>query len=221
MAEGERPITPEKQLLKLIENPKGEVPSAQNARRKGGLFSLDALRARFTFLKSFSFLQLSKKNFGIKQVNLILKGLILFLTIYLGYTVVAMAIQLKKASNLIFEVKEGPGAAAPEPPPFFIQNLEYYQEKIAVRDIFRPVRPKEEAKPAPEAAAEAPVNLAKDFILVGIAWSDDPEAMIEDTTEKRTYFVKRGQTFGDSVTVAKILKDRVILTIGDKEVELK
>lgn len=220
MAE-ERRITPEKQLLKLIENPKGEVPPAKNARQRKEWLSLDALKARFSFFKSLSLQRFSKNPFGIHELNLFLKGAILFLTIYLGYSVVAMALQLKKASNLIFEAKQGPSAPMVEVLPFPVQNLVYYQEKVATRDIFRPLQAKEEAKPAPEPAPEASVDLAKNFSLVGIAWSDEPEAMIEDVEQKRTYFLKRGQTFGDSITVIKILKDRVILEIGGKEVELK
>jgi type II secretory pathway component PulC len=57
--------------------------------------------------------------------------------------------------------------------------------------------------------------------LVGIAWSNDPEAMIEDGKNKRTFFVKRGQTLDDEVKVVTIFKDKVILTFKGKEFELR
>ena len=51
--------------------------------------------------------------------------------------------------------------------------------------------------------------------LVGISWSDNPDAIIEDTKDTKTFFVKIGQKIGD-VKVQAIFKDKVVLSYQGK-----
>jgi hypothetical protein len=44
--------------------------------------------------------------------------------------------------------------------------------------------------------------------------------MIEDTKELKTFFVKRGEMVGDA-KVQAIFKDKVVLSLGKEEFELK
>jgi len=226
MAEKE-PITPEKQLLKLIENPKQEALQGESVKREGKKWlSLGALKGRFSFWKSFSFKkwfsfkQLTKTAFGVRQINLMLKASILFLSLYLGYSVIGMETEMKHAANLILEPDKG--LAIREEHGAELKNLSYYLEKAAKRNIFTIGQ-----APTKEGTVQAPPKPAsesdrtKDFSLVGISWSANPEAMIEDTKSKRTYFVKRGQPLDDSVRIVTIFKDRVILNYKDKEFELR
>ena len=37
------------------------------------------------------------------------------------------------------------------------------------------------------------VNAAQNFKLVGISWSNDPDAMIEDTAAKKTFLSREGR----------------------------
>lgn len=112
----------------------------------------------------------------------------------------------------------------------FQQNLmsgkaaAYYSEKVRQRDIFK-MGAKAPSADAP--AADAPAASSSKILeatqhlrLVGISWSKDPDAMIEDTRALRTLFVRRGQTIGD-IKVQAILKDKVILIYGGEETELK
>ena len=55
--------------------------------------------------------------------------------------------------------------------------------------------------------------------LVGISWSPDPTAMIEETEAKQTHFLKLDGTIGP-FTIKEILPNRVILRVGDKDFEL-
>ena len=64
------------------------------------------------------------------------------------------------------------------------------------------------------------ISAAQNFKLVGISWSNDPDAMIEDTKAKKTFFVKRGQMVGE-FKVQAISRDKVILSYGQEEIELK
>jgi hypothetical protein len=225
MAENE-PITPEKQLLKLIENPKGKSLQVEAAKREGKKwFSLSALRGKFSFWKSFSFQNLNflvraaGSSLGLRQINLALRLAILFLFLYLGYSVATMGTELKRASNLILpdiKAMSAPASGAIEA----LKSLSYYTEKLAARDIFKLVKLEEKPKfAAPQKVTpESPV---KHLSLVGISWSSDPVAMIEDTVAKRTYFVARGQPAGAGVRVVTVFKDKVILSHEGLEYELK
>lgn len=225
MAE-DKPLTPEKQLLNIIENPKQQGVRAQTAKRQGiSLFSLGALKGRLSFFKKFSFKKwtsfrkLSSNSFGLRQINLALKFIIVFLVIYLGYSVAVMAIELKKASNLIFEYEKPAVPTIESVSP--LKNLPYYLEKVAARDLFSP--PVVEKKEPEERTIEVePADAQiKKYSLVGIAWSDNPEAMIEDKDAKKTYFLKRGQFLDENVKVVAIFKDAVIVARDDKEFELR
>ena len=68
MAEG--PLTPEKQLLKIIEDPKSGGGTPANLRRKGlGVLSPKALRGAAAGWFSF-FKRLTKKKMALKRLNL-------------------------------------------------------------------------------------------------------------------------------------------------------
>jgi len=225
MAENES-ITPEKQLLKLIESPSTAGFQAQRVKREGKKwFSLGALKGRLGFLKSASAArwnslgQLVRTPPGLRQVNLALKFCILFLILYLGYSIVAMAIQLNKASHLILQPDKNIPFETEEP--VTLKNLSYYTDKVGARDIFK-LGPTAKAPEESRSSAPPPEeDTGKNLSLVGIAWSNDPEAMIENTQLKRTHFLKRGQFFDQNVKVVAIFKDRVVLSREGKEFELK
>ena len=98
----------------------------------------------------------------------------------------------------------------------------FYAQKVGARDIFKgkkeAVQQKDNKKEAQ--AAEANEKL-KNLSLVGISWSANPDAIIEDKTAQRTYFVNRGQSVGGGINVSAIFKDKVMLEIDGQEFELK
>ncbi len=226
MAENE-PLTPEKQLLNLIENPKQTSLQVENAKRESKKWvSLGALKGKFVFWKGFSlkkwlsFSSFTKTSDGVKRLNNILIFLIVVMGIYTVYNVVQLSLDLKKASNLI--LKPGNDLSTSTEPAFELKNISYYLDKFRGRSLFNvkeiPKAPeKEQAAPAAAEASDA----TKDYSLVGIAWSSDPEAMIEHVKTSKTFFVKRGQNLEGGVKVVTIFKDKVILSFGDKEFELK
>lgn len=229
MAENEPPLTPEKQLLKLIENPKQDALKAESRKREGKKwFSAAVLKGKFSFWKSFSATRfLSLKQYtttpvGIHRVNSALKILMIIGGVYFLYSVVGMAIELNRASNLIFSPEKNVQKVEEEPAQ--LKNLSYYLEKVSNRNIFqipeaKPQKPKEKEEAAQ--VKEKKEEVSKNYALVGIAWSANPEAMIEDTVNKRTHFMRRGQMIDNNVKVVTIFKDKVILSIDGKEVELK
>lgn len=101
-----------------------------------------------------------------------------------------------------------------------LKKVEYYLEKTAKRDIFKMgalARPENMIEAGPSSkAVEATQNLR----LVGISWSEDPDAMVEDIKALKTFFVKKGQSIGD-VKVENITKDKIVLKFGQELIELK
>jgi hypothetical protein len=61
--------------------------------------------------------------------------------------------------------------------------------------------------------------------LVGIIWSADPEVMIENAKDTRTYILKKGDTFNESYKVKNITRNSVTLQVstqdGLKDYELR
>lgn len=224
----ERPFTPEKQLLKLIEDPKLK-PAALNVlaiKHQGlSLFSPGAWIGRVSFLKDWLRKQFQRQESHVVDTKIIIKVLgvcIFVLAFYFINNLFFSFANLKKAHNLSIEVKkddlipEGPADA-------FVSKkaVSYFLEKIRQRDIFRMGAGKKGDNAAisrgpSSRIIEATANLK----LVGISWSDDPDAMIEDTKALRTFFIKRGGVVGE-VKIQAIFKDKVILNYGGEEIELR
>ena len=92
--------------------------------------------------------------------------------------------------------------------------LKSYIDEVKKRDVFHPY--------SGGAAGIAGSNLAvKDLGLAGTYQGQDQrlEAMIEDKSAKKTYFLKEGDEI-KGFKVKSILKDRVILQYGDQEIEI-
>lgn len=231
MAE-ERSTTPEKQLLKLIEDPKAQTLSSKGIKHKGlSLFSLAALRGRISFFKDKIALGFSFKNttFDIKLINGILQICIFVLAIYLGVNLVVSIMNLNKIPELSQDVAASIELGSPQKISL-LKNSVYYLEKARSRDIFKfgrffekaveevaeEVLPPEEIELMPSKLEQVEAK----FSLVGIAWSEDPDAMIEDINTKKIYFLKRGETL-DGMQIQAILRDRVVLSFEGEEIELR
>ncbi len=219
----DRETTPEKQLLKLIEDSKGGAAKLERPKR-GGLKFLSfgslggALRGRFSFFKrkSKEKAQRPKKfSFSLRIVN---RALVLSVGLLLAYVVtdtVAQAMSLNKIPDFSpqQDLVSRPLKELTAP----LKSAGYYQEKVSARDLFREGEIAEEA----EEAAGPKVEAAGQLALVGIAWSANPDAIIEDKSIQKTYFVKKGQVFGSNVKVRAIYKNKVVLSSQGSEFELK
>ena len=222
----ENPSTPEKQLLKLIEESPHHRSSTHKvvAKRKSlGLFSISAWISRITFLQGRLRSWFGHK--GTHQPDFIrIINRVLFFSIFIlvGYFILNLKISLgsfKKIPQLQTNVEDGIKAEGFKEASI-LKAASYYLEKIRQRNIFKMgplIVSDERGKKGPSSRL---LEATQHFRLVGISWSGDPDAMIEDAEKKRTFFVKRGQMIG-SFKVRAILKDRVILSLGNEEIELK
>lgn len=219
---GEKPLNPEKDLLKLIEKPiaKESIAASVIRRRSLSFFSLTALRGRFAFLKShwreFDFRRV--RELDIKVVN---RGLEFFIFLLAFYFIASLSTNIFSLSRPL-DLKVNMEKAAELKSASFdsiLKTASYYLEKARGRDIFRRGRDKvDNLLKGPSARAlEATAHLR----LVGISWSADPDAMIEDTRNPRTLFLKKGQLIDNEIKLEAIFKDKIVLSYKGEEVELK
>lgn len=223
----ERFLTPEKQLLKLIEEPnlKGEIETRAIKHQGLSLFSLGAWSGRISFFSDWLgglFKASGYGAFNFKIANNILALCVCVLGAYFIQVIYAGTARLNKGTE--FEAREIQAQAESASTEDVIagKDAAYFLEKIRAKDIFRMGGQKALAsQAAPQAETPSKLSEAAGHLkLVGISWSNDPDAMIEDTTALRTFFIKRGQTIGE-FKVQAIFKDKVILSYGGEEIELR
>ena len=223
----ESSLTPEKQLLKLIEKPmsQGSLHAAAIKYHGLSLFSLGALKGRFAFLKNrfrLDFKSVGTQQLDVRVLNQLLKFCVFALVLYLAISVSLFIRQLRKDIDLKPKIGKTQETGS-LPIRSVLKSLSYYLEKSRERDIFR-IGIKKSALDSsiiPKGPSQRIIEATQDLRLVGISWSSDPDAMIEDTKTKRTYFLKKGQTMDREIKVQAIFKDKVVLSWGAEEIDLR
>ncbi|MCK4422501.1 MAG: hypothetical protein KAV18_00330 [Candidatus Omnitrophica bacterium] len=230
MAE-KRSVTPEKQLLELIENSETQELSTEGISRKGrGLFSLGALRARLSFIKE----NLNLKSFfrksvlNVKGINKVLILCVLMLSLYLGISFNVSRQWLKNIPD--FPIAAGAAGGVSEAG-LILKDLDHYLNKTKTKNIFKfgriaepepePVSQSEDGPAVPDLSSKLE-ELIADLRLVGIGWSSkNPDVMIEDTEKGKILFLKKGSPVKDGIIVKEIFKNRVILELDGEEADLE
>ncbi len=221
----ERSLTPEKQLLNLIESPKAKDagPRPNLVKHHGmRLLSSGVWKGKLYFFKDYIKKVLSGgfQQPDLKWINRVLAAIIVISVFYLMNTFYFSIIGMKKMSHLKFTAQESAKGARFRDVTTLKQPAAYYVDKIRQRDIFSMGAKKAVQEKAPDTVSSEIVEATQSLKLVGISWSNDPDAMIEDSKALRTFFVKRGQMIG-RVKIEAIFKDKVILSYEGKEVELR
>jgi hypothetical protein len=221
----QRPATPEKQLLNLIEEPKSRSSLQAAVIKRHGLsiFSFGAFKGRFAFFRERLQKDLKEGKvyqLDVKALNSILRLAVLVLAVYFVISLFLAVMNSKK--TLEVELKStGEKQGFRTQPTSFLKAASYYLEKARERDIFRMGMKKTASEVAlPKGPSQMILDATQHLKLVGISWSDDPDVMIEDTQAKRTYFLKKGQSI-DKIKLEAVFKDKVILSCAGEEIELK
>jgi len=207
----------------LIEEPKAQGPARSVAIKHLGLslLSLSALKARFSFFKDRlkqSFKTGKFYYFNPKNMNIFLGLATVIMAVYFITNLLVSLVNLKKNLNLEFKIAKSQHSIDSKVVSS-LKAVSYYLEKIRARDIFKMGSKKKEEEEI-KAPSSKIIGATQNLKLVGISWSNDPDAMIEDTKALKTFFVKRGQTIGE-VKVQAIFKDRVVLSYEGEELELR
>ena len=224
--------TPEKQLLKLIEEPDAanvdKVGSTYRTKRflSGGF--LAGITGLFGKKGAGGLRKIAAPSVDIEGINLILKLCIIATAAYLVFYVV-MSMKDMAATPKLFVMGTTGSATGKEANVAEIQAslqpTSYYLDKAGVRDIFSPFVEKmaetpvlkKDEKPAPSAEM---AGFVESLRLVGIAWMERPEVIIENTKMLKTFFLKEGDSFMDA-KVKKIYPDRVVIVYKGQESELR
>lgn len=98
-----------------------------------------------------------------------------------------------------------------------IKPVETYLAGIKSRQIFSSVSAPESGRPAENKNLNA--DLIRELNLIGIIAGDNPQAVIEDKMTQKTYYLNKGQSFGE-FQVEDITDGKVILNSQGKKFEL-
>lgn len=201
-------ITPEERLLKIIENP---GPQRRRTIVRPGQVSAASFKSWLKYLRINKDIL---KQIDLKTVNKIVAAVCVVVTIFWIVDFFMVGASLKKRLE---QIRTGTVSLAPEAPK--IEDSQVNLGDVIVqsrrRNIFTLLPP----QPPVSKGAEATLA-AGTMKLVGIIWSDNPQAMIEDSREQKTFLVGAGENIGE-FRIKTILRNKVILLKGDEELELR
>ena len=197
--------TSDERLLKLIEG-SGELKSKPDiiaglrktqARFISGKFNFPWLKSKFKHLK-VSLLYLNKGLIGLAALS----TLILLYTIFSAPTV--------PQSNAAFFSRADASAIIKLISGGLVRKNVLSQD--LKRDFFLPFDLTSSSS-APEEAPESTQEL-KSLKLVGIIWSKNPEVMIENSKDSRTYTLKKGESLDEQFKVKEISRSSATLEVA-------
>lgn len=202
-------ITPEEKLLKIIEGPdveKRRLPPSAKVR------SISAASLK-EWLAVFHIDKEGFKKFNLKLVNKIVAVICVIITVVWLFDFINTGVKFSGRLKYIMSDTAVQGQEERKKP--IDLNIDEISTLIRKRNMFTFAPSKEEA----QAAVNIGITLGN-LKLVGILWSENPQAMIENSREQKTYFVSKGDKIGD-VEVMDILRDKVVVGKGSEEWELR
>lgn len=201
-------VTPEEKLLKVIENPRDVkekgIPCIRKSPKDIFLFKKGWPRLEKDKIKALISLKNTYKTLGATSV--IMTILVAFIFIK-GYS------SLKRRFKNIESVASSGVEKEKERYALAVDLTEAIKD--ARRNIFISLPIKSESAISKE-TEQTMINLK----LVGIIWSNNPQAMIEDVKVNKTFLLGINETIG-IFKIKKILRDRVIVGKDEQEWELR
>jgi type II secretory pathway component PulC len=153
-----------------------------------------------------------------QRIEIINRLLIIVLVLLLGGFVYTVAFGRPSIEKTVRHFPRPPVRAVKANNQEAFMPSDEYVKMSKQRDIFN-----REQRTAVErsAVADKPAipRTKTDLQLVGIYFSEEPEVIIEDKVEKKTYFLKEGENIKE-IKVKNIRPDRVILESDGTEWEL-
>jgi len=212
--------TSDERLLKLIEGtgepkrPGGAVLGVRNP-------AAHPLSVKLNFLELKSKFKVLKVNLPILNKGLF--GLAILLTLVFLYIFIS-GLLTSKSNSVAFAPKDTSSIikliTAGEAQGLMRKNISNQNIK---RDFFLPFGEKEDIH-TPEEGPDITEEV-KALKLVGIIWSQNPEVMIENSKDSRTYTLKKGEALSDQFKIKDISRSSAILLVttpsGTKEYELR
>jgi hypothetical protein len=212
--------TSDERLLKIIEG------TSESRRTQA---NIDGAKKPFSQAAPFKFNLASLKNIfndlkiSLVKINMGLIGLGAGLTLIFIY-ILFSAPTISKSNAAYFTPADSASVlkfiSAGEAQGLMRKNIDRENLK---RNFFMPASFKGDSITAQESANI--LEEIKDFKLVGIIWSKNPEVMIENAKDSRTYTLKKGESFNEQFKVKEISRNSAILEVnlgsGIQEYELR
>ena len=209
---GKDKLTPEEKLLRIIED------SASGGKRHKLFESYKKkapdLKVLIAEVKKFRLNRETFKKLNLRSANRIVVGACVCFTLFLIFSFISDNIYYKRSFEKLRSEASVESVSNKVFPDIDVTESELVKE-TGQRNMFSFLPPKAEAA----VTTEVPTVIT-DFKLVGILWSDKPQAMIEDTKEQKTYFLSAGEKIKE-VAVKRILRNKVILDKDGQEWDLR
>lgn len=204
--------TPEEKLLDLIENPTAQAKKQFKPpfKRKAS-FQIQSLISGFRGI----WLKKGVQALTLKAVNKLLIAAAIIVSLFLIFDFVIgkkdiRSLYLMAQSLIPSDIVKSDNVSDVLP-------LPDYLEEVKRRDIFVS---RQTETPAYETEEENTLaSLTENLVLVGILWSGNPQAMIEDTALNKTHVLSKGDTV-KGILIKDILRDKVILNYKGRDMEM-
>ncbi|MBI4323466.1 MAG: hypothetical protein HY596_04230 [Candidatus Omnitrophica bacterium] len=216
--------TPAEQLLRMIEGPAGaaNVPHASASPSLRQLWAgLQELPGRLLSRLRPARRETDAFLWNLTMAQRLLWGVLLALGAYVAFDLVVVQPRPKLgrrvATATVEPATESPGASGSP-----ASALKPLAEYLAVVQQASPFGGAASiiAAPAAQSTKQRLAELAQGLVVVGIDRSANPEAIIEDTTQKRTYFIKVGDEL-NGMAVKDISVKGVIVSYEGEELLVK
>jgi hypothetical protein len=197
-------LTPEEKLLKVIESPH---------RLKARPFKRRMKRA-FPHLIGdfFKRVRIDFRKLKLKTVNKMLVNICVLVTGFFIWDFVRVKASLDKRFQNVTDVSDMAG--------FKVIGTNLFKESLDDAIAYsneKNIFSFSKEQPSTETAVSPVEN---NYRLVAVIWADNPQVMVEDIKDQRTYLLSVGDKIGDFV-VKEILRDGVVLEGENKEWELR
>jgi type II secretory pathway component PulC len=205
--------SPEEKLLKLIrgqKNPPQDIPLIKPQEEASAVTATYEKKRSFkSILRPPEVIKYLGLSYIIKKVIILLLGFS-FLYVVLSFLYPFFGLQkIRMPKPLPLEVTKTKNIINKESMPY-----ESYSGEIKKRNIFL-----NKGMGAASNPAVASADLVKNFNLIGIIAGNVPQAIIEDKTNNKVYYLNKGQYIGE-FQVQDILEGKIILNYEGQSYEL-
>lgn len=222
-------MSPEEKLLALIKGGKKEVPSPQPpvAGREKGEADPDPRNGQSREAKPDYISEIFKMYFSgnklfdpdfLRPLNRYLLAAVVILFAYFAFDILFVRPykNIEKTMSNISLAAARPMEQSKKELSIRLKNYSYYSTRISGKKIFA-------AASSEGTSGEGKVDIASDIAnnigLVGIIPGSNPQAIIEDKKNQKTYYLAKGQSF-DGFTLDEIGEGKVVLEYNGRKIAL-
>lgn len=207
-------IPPEEKLLKLIRGEKRARPAPSPEQEPA--VERKIATGKIDFAAPLKNQSLSLANISLGH-SVIRKAIIVIISASFIYLIASYIYPLVSPKKVSFPDISGKTESLKFTPKEELKPYDFYLEAVRGRSIFGVVSSPGQGQGIAQAAANA--DLVKQINLVGIISGGNPQAIVEDKTTQKTYYVIKGQTVGE-IQVEDIQADKIIISYKGQRFEL-